>query len=78
MTDYYTHPSSHPEWHGTEPARERSYPEAYRCLDCPWFGKGVKAYEHHKQAHHRIVLVYREAWGPICFSCCPQKDMAEK
>lgn len=86
MSEYLTHPSSHPEWWGQEPEGTSVLGEAYRCLDCAWHGRGgAKATAHHCRPtgisvppteHHRIVLTHRDAFGPLPFSCCSAVETA--
>jgi hypothetical protein len=73
MSDYFTHPSSHPDWSGDpDPDPPPSPRLAYRCLACNWTGSGgLSAFEHHlTSGHHQIGLRDAPAYGPVWFTCC--------
>jgi hypothetical protein len=55
-------------WKTREPRQWPTRHYNYSCLDCRW--RGRDAFEHHREAHHRIVLTHAPQWGVLQFTCC--------
>lgn len=61
---------SYDNWRTTDPhdnelGRSSGTPEPYRCLDCPWRGRGFSAAVAHYWAHHGEHTV-KPASDPRC------------
>lgn len=53
---------------GDDP-NEGGYGVSYACTACAWAGRGMKAYEHHKQTGHTVRgRNWPSAWGVAVFS----------